>query len=47
MSSIASVGDNLVPSGRHISYFHSKMDGFAWCFETDFVVYGPSIGQCC
>ena len=47
MSSIASAGDDLVPSGHRIDCSRNRMDGFAWCFEMDFAVHGPSIGQCC
>src|SRR5713226_4042594 len=43
MSSIASVGDDLVPSGRRIGCSRNRMDGFALCFEMDSSVHGPSI----
>ncbi len=46
MNSIASVGDGLVPFGRYISCFHSKMDDFVWCFGTGSVVHALSIEQC-
>ena len=45
-SSIALVGDDLVPFGHRIGCFHNRMDDFVWCFETGSVVHDLSIGRC-